>query len=240
MMKKYALSAMLLSSGLMSAYAETLPSDTDCILNWAETQVPTLLQPHTGKTISLSSDISYRVYPATGVYVGVNNTTSTVLALGGTLGTNLITVGAVSDFLPTARSAGCAVKQGFISLAWNVAFQSTAWAKQNYIIQNETEFRNFWNTGKARYFNGDGIGVTYPLPKIDFSKYTLVGVVLDDMSNGCYSFGISRVQQINGIFEVESKISSPSSNMICTMALVPAFDFVLIEKTNLPINFINQ
>lgn len=232
------LSIALLSCYCFSVNAQIIPSDTDCVLNWAETQAPTLLKPHVPNTTNWSADLSFRAYPETKIAIGVIQPDSKVLALGGVLGDTPITIGALSDFLPAARAANCGAKQGFISTAWNTAFQNTSWAKQNYFIQNEVDFRKFWDSGKPRYHNMNGVGITYPLPQIDFSKYMLIGVVLDDMSNGCYNFRISRVQPVNNVLEVESKISSPSPDMICTMAFVPAFDFVLVEKTSLPVKFI--
>lgn len=238
-LKNSLLSIALLSCYCFSVNAQIMPSDTDCVLNWAETQAPALLKPHVANTTNWSADLSFRAYSETKIAIGVIQPDSKVLALGGVLGDTPITIGALSDFLPTARSANCSVSQGFISVASNAAFQNTAWITQNYIIQNDVDFSTFWNSGKPRSYNMDGVGVTYPLPQIDFSKYTLIGVVLDYKPSSCYYFGINRVQKINNLLEVESIMPNPSSAMICTMALAPAFDFVLVEKTSLPVKFIN-
>lgn len=80
-------------------------SDTDCLLDWAEARLPDLLKPAHAPT-QTAGTIQYRAYSATGIYLGVDGGTS-VLALGGPVGANVVTLGVLSDFLPTARAASC-------------------------------------------------------------------------------------------------------------------------------------
>ncbi len=89
----------------VQSLASLPPTDINCVLNWAEARVPNLLTPPKGATLTVDT-ISYRAY-AGGVYVGVEGGSNTVLAVGGSLGANVLTVGQLGDFLPTARAAAC-------------------------------------------------------------------------------------------------------------------------------------
>lgn len=84
-------------------------SDTECLLDWAESRVPSLLTPVHQPTQTLGT-IRYRAYPSTGVYLGIDG--AAVLAVGGSVGDKIVTLGATGDFLPTARAEGCGVVVG--------------------------------------------------------------------------------------------------------------------------------
>jgi hypothetical protein len=80
------------------------PTDSECFLDWAEARLPTVLTPAHQPTQTAGS-IQYRAYPATGVYFGLNGTA--IVALGGPVGPNVVTLGNLSDFLPAARATSC-------------------------------------------------------------------------------------------------------------------------------------
>lgn len=80
-------------------------SDTDCFLDWAEAQLPNLLNPAHQPT-QTAGPISYRAYTNTGVYFGLGG--DSVFAMGGSVvGSNLQVVASLKQFLPTARAASC-------------------------------------------------------------------------------------------------------------------------------------
>ena len=96
-----ALSVRLVRNGLLT--------DTNCLFNWAERLIPELLSPPnqtTQQMIQMSGNTIYhRYYPSTGVYVATDS--SKLYAIGGSLGTSLLEVGLLTDFLPAATSASC-------------------------------------------------------------------------------------------------------------------------------------
>ena len=80
-------------------------SDVDCFLNWAEVQLPTLLNPALQPTQTIFT-ISYRAYSG-GLFAGVDSSSNAILAVGGVLGPVVINVGPLGTFLPVARAASC-------------------------------------------------------------------------------------------------------------------------------------
>lgn len=87
-----------------AATAITQPlSDTECFFNWAEKRVPEMLTPHL--STQTADIIRYRGAYSSGVYLGVMG--SSVLGMGGALGTKVVPLGEISSFLPTARAANC-------------------------------------------------------------------------------------------------------------------------------------
>ena len=96
-----ALSVRLVRNGLLT--------DTNCLFNWAERLIPELLSPPNQTTQQMiqmgGNAIYHRYYPSTGVYVATDS--SQLYAIGGSLGTSLLEVGLLTDFLPAATSASC-------------------------------------------------------------------------------------------------------------------------------------
>lgn len=110
--KKTRTAALIAACTLAGGYAQaadttpTLPiPDVDCFLNWAEVQLPTLLKPALQPTQTIFT-ISYRAYTG-GVFAGVDNSSNSILAVGGGFGANVINVGPLATFLPAARAASC-------------------------------------------------------------------------------------------------------------------------------------
>lgn len=87
-----------------TAPVATTKTDTECLLDWVEARVPTLLTPAHQPTQTVGT-ISYRSYPTTGVHVGVDG--KSLLAVGGSLGSEVVTVGTISNYLTMARAASC-------------------------------------------------------------------------------------------------------------------------------------
>jgi hypothetical protein len=90
--------------GTLAYPKDTAPTDTECFLDWAETRLPDFLKPAKQPT-QTAGTVLYRSYPATGVYFGLSGTS--VVAIGGAVGPNLLTLGELGAFLPTARAGQC-------------------------------------------------------------------------------------------------------------------------------------
>lgn len=78
-------------------------TDTECFFNWAEGVVPSLLTPHL--MTQTTQGIGYRGSYSSGIYLGIQG--DLVLAVGGKMGNSITTLGTLSEFIPTARAAGC-------------------------------------------------------------------------------------------------------------------------------------
>lgn len=94
-----------------AAYAAS--TDTECFLNWVESQAPTLATP--ARTVTQTIDtFHYRSYPSTGVFIGVNVGASVeqTFAFGDPLGPNVLNLGPLSAFTPVARAANCGLPAG--------------------------------------------------------------------------------------------------------------------------------
>ncbi|MBK6591245.1 MAG: DUF1566 domain-containing protein [Burkholderiales bacterium] len=95
-------SVRLVRGGLSSAAA--VLTDSECFFDWAEVLLPTYLRPAKQPTQTVGT-LQYREYPDSGVYFGLSGTT--IVAIGGQVGTSLLTLGELSTYLPSARAAQC-------------------------------------------------------------------------------------------------------------------------------------
>lgn len=78
----------------------------DMLMNWAETQYPTLFAP-VGQRTQISLPYTFRYYPATRTYLGVAG--SDVYVLGPVTGNLIARVGSMSDFSCVSAQIGCVV-----------------------------------------------------------------------------------------------------------------------------------
>jgi len=77
-----------------------------------------------------------------------------------------------------------------------------------------------------------------PLPVVDFSSSTVVGVFLGSRPNGCYAVRIDEVRIETDIVQVYFSEHRPRLNEICTQAVTTPAHIVTISKTGLPFRFI--
>jgi hypothetical protein len=83
-------------------------SDVNCFLDWAESQLPHVMSPpHQTTQLLQGTAISYRFYPNSGAFIGVDGASNAVLSMGGVLGQAQNNHGLLSHFLPAARAVSC-------------------------------------------------------------------------------------------------------------------------------------
>jgi hypothetical protein len=80
----YGLAVTLALLGKVNLTAANTASDTEMLLNWAESVRPDLFTPH--RATIISSPWLYRFYSGTGIYAGVNTDNHYVYVLGGPFG----------------------------------------------------------------------------------------------------------------------------------------------------------
>lgn len=84
--------ALTLSQGV---YADA--QDNETVFNWAESNYGSFFSPG-GQSTATADPWSYRYYPGTGVYLGINSADD-VYVMGGSFGSSPSRVGSVSEFL---------------------------------------------------------------------------------------------------------------------------------------------
>lgn len=117
-------------------------------------------------------------------------------------------------------------------------FESLAHQSHSYIDDERREVvsdASAWAALWAEHHRG--YSPTPPLPDIDFAEHMVVGVYIGTRPNGCYSVGIDRIYRSDETNIVEYTERTPSSEDICTMALVSPSHLVIIGKTPYPFEF---
>jgi len=110
----------------------TASTDTECLLNWAQTFYPQLFSPAV-MGLQLSSPYLYRYYPATNAYVGVSSTDNHVYYQGPNQ-TVPMDMGEFSTFL---KEAGCGAKPYPVIFIHGLASSSDTWiAYRDYLTAN--------------------------------------------------------------------------------------------------------
>jgi hypothetical protein len=82
-------------------YTFAISAQTDCLLNWAESNVPSLFAPAGATSITLAP-FYYRHYTQTQAYVGASFANNHVYYLGPLSGNSLLDAGALSTWLSTS------------------------------------------------------------------------------------------------------------------------------------------
>ena len=121
--------------------------------------------------------------------------------------------------LPTSR----------IVASWRVSD-----VQQTYTIRTAAEWRTAWEANEPQ---------TTPraeIPLVDFSQSMVVGLTLGSGPNGCHSVKISRVVEEADVIRVEyQRFPGPTSlPQICTLAIVPLTDFVVIKRSDKRVAFV--
>ncbi|KYC45755.1 MAG: hypothetical protein APG12_00610 [Candidatus Methanofastidiosum methylothiophilum] len=104
--------------------------------------------------------------------------------------------------------------------------------KNNYIINNESEWQSFWNKFNKNNLETQAIS-------IDFTKYTVIAVAMGEKNTGGYSIKIKKVLEYSDKVEVIIEEKPPSKEDMVTMALTQPYDIVYIPKTSKSILFRN-
>lgn len=78
------------------------------------------------------------------------------------------------------------------------------------------------------------------LPAVDFSRKMVLAVFMGVQSNGCYSTDIDSVDRGAAKVTVRHTDSVPGPTVLCTMAMTTPAHLVVVERSELPIEFIAQ
>jgi len=98
---KYGLLSLLMIGNISLVRAD-LSTDAEVLFNWAEQNYSDFF-PTVAKTQTFN-EWTYRFYPKTGIYVGVNKNDQSAYLLGGRFGNNPVFVGKLSDLLVQATA----------------------------------------------------------------------------------------------------------------------------------------
>lgn len=100
----------------------------------------------------------------------------------------------------------------------------------NYIITNEKDWQNLWNK-------------TFPhdkekprLPKINFSKETVIAVYMGRCGSGGYGIGIYKIIETKNI-EIFVEIYFPAEGSMVSQAITYPYDIIKIPKKDKKIQF---
>lgn len=110
------------------------------------------------------------------------------------------------------------------------AWMQTA-LQETYVLRTEVEWQRVWNLHLPPSF------APVPLPRVDFSRFMVVGLTLGTGPNGCYGLNILRVLATANQGVVEYRVSEPTPTSVCTLATVALTDFVVVSRLEGPVAF---
>lgn len=76
-----------------------------------------------------------------------------------------------------------------------------------------------------------------PLPLIDFNRNMVVGVFMGLQPNGCYSTNIDSVARASDKLKVQHTDAVPGPKVLCTLAMTSPAHLIVVERSELPIEF---
>lgn len=104
--------------------------------------------------------------------------------------------------------------------------------RQTYTIRSDAEWQAAWQAHEPR---------TVPpaaRPAVDFSRQMVLGLTRGTGPNGCHGLSIQRVVEHAEQLLVHYAVSTPSGTAACTQALVALTDFVVVERLDKPVSFV--
>jgi hypothetical protein len=102
---------------------------------------------------------------------------------------------------------------------------------QNYVIKTETEWQSLWE----KIFSNTSEKL--PLPKIDFTRRTIVAVFQGAQPSNGYEISIEEIVETETSLEVVIKAFAPWKRCVLTGIVTKPFDIVEIEKTEKEVLF---
>ena len=114
--------------------------------------------------------------------------------------------------------------------------------QQIYVLRSDTEFRDAWLTHLPHNQSATNPPTEPPPPPvIDFSQNMVLGLTLGWGPDGCHNLSIRRVVEQEKRVQVEYSVSRGAGApemMGCTMAIVPLTAFVIVERVEKPVSFV--
>jgi hypothetical protein len=108
--------------------------------------------------------------------------------------------------------------------------------KQSYAIRSEADWQRVWQLHRPQ---------TLPeieRPRVDFSRDMVLGLSLGWGPSGCHSISIRRVLEEQHELRVEylsePALSTRPGVLVCTTALVPLTDFVVVMRSDKSVYFV--
>ena len=101
---------------------------------------------------------------------------------------------------------------------------------KNVVVRDAAAFSLLW----AEH------GGAQPLPTVDFTRAMVIGVFTGSRPNGCYSTAIDGIVRANGKLTVARIDTEPGPAVMCTMAIVQPAHIVLVERSDMPVEFTSQ
>lgn len=102
---------------------------------------------------------------------------------------------------------------------------------QNYVIKTETEWQSLWE----KIFSNTSEKL--PLPKIDFTRRTIVAVFQGAQPSGGYEISIEGIVGTENSLEVVVKALAPGKGCVVTGKVTRPFDIIEIERTEKQVVF---
>lgn len=108
--------------------------------------------------------------------------------------------------------------------------------KQSYAIRDDAQWQRVWTAHEPQ---------TWPAterPQVDFSKSMVLGLSLGWGPSGCDGMSIRRVIEEQRELRVEymssPRTTTPPEILVCTTALVPLTDFVVVPRSDKSVYFV--
>lgn len=124
------------------------------------------------------------------------------------------------------------VESRVVPMARVNAFWANTELRQDYTIRTDVQWRAAWQAHEPP---------TLPAtarPTIDFSRHMVLGLTHGSGPNGCHGLSIRRVVEEKNQLRVEYLVSLPPPGVLCTQAIVPLTDFVVVELSDKPVSFV--
>ena len=142
----------------------------------------------------------------------------------------------LSSLLLCAAVAACGGSDTFVPrevLATRMqAFWPATNLQQKYTVRSDDEWQRVWLAHEPQ---------TFPKteqPRVDFSRKMIVGLTEGVGSNGCYGMSIRRVIEEEDQLRVEYISIVPPPFTICTQAIVALTDFVIVDRFDKRVVFV--
>jgi LPS sulfotransferase NodH len=142
----------------------------------------------------------------------------------------------VAACLAAAALLGCGGGDNFVPRELAVTRLPVSWAttdlRETYTVRSDAQWQAAWQAHEPR--------TTPPAarPAVDFSRQMVLGLTRGTGPNGCYGLSIQRVVEHADQLLVHYAVSTPSGTAACTQALVALTDFVVVERLDKPVSFV--
>lgn len=80
-------------------------------------------------------------------------------------------------------------------------------------------------------------GATTGMPKVDFDTSMVIGVFMGTRANGCYTTEVAALARTDRRLRVTRVDTVPDDKVICTQGLVAPAQLVVVERSDLPLDF---